>query len=183
MGSLSRPSFLPASIYYTRTRDCSRNVHVISDPDLRTLENPAADTSAPFGREGSFEALMRCVHQMTGMGLLGDFQHQISNPQLPALLGGCDPLDEEIGPAHHPRKGDAKLAAGAFPALPEKDRDLPAGFSATGVSLDAIGTPNFHLLDLDQGGPKGWGTGYSQQNSHIFTSTILQLVMNYTFMS
>lgn len=126
---------------------------------------------------------MRDLHQMTGLRFLGDFQHQISNPQLSALPRGCDPLNEKIGPAHHPRKSDAKLAAGAFPALPEKDRDLAAGFSAAGVALDAIGPPNFHLLDLDQGGPKDRGTGYSQQNSHIFTSIILQLVMNYTFMS
>ena len=156
---------------------------MIADPDLPAFENPAADTSTPFGREDSFEAPMRCVHQMTGLGLLGDFQHQFPNPQLAALLGGCEPLDEEIGPAHHPRKGDAKLATGAFPTLPEKDRDLAAGLSAASVALDAIGALNFHLLDLDQGGPKDGGTGYSQQTSHIFTSIILQLVMNYTFMS
>jgi hypothetical protein len=156
---------------------------VIADAYLPAVQNPAADTSAPFGREGSFEASMGRLHQMTGLGLLGDLQHQISDPQLSTLLRGCDPFDEEIGPARHPRKRDAELAAGAFPALPEKDRDLAARFSAAGVASYALGTPHLRLLYLDQGRPKGLGAGYSQQNSHIFTSTKLKLVMNYTFMS
>src|SRR4029077_4051932 len=124
-----------------------------------------------------------CLHQMTGLGLLGDLQHQISDPQLSTLLRGCDPFDEKIGPARHPRKRDSELAAGAFPALPEKDRDLAARFSAAGVTPDALGVPHLNLVDLDEGRPEGGGAGYSQQNSHIFTSTKLKLVMNYTFMS
>jgi hypothetical protein len=126
---------------------------------------------------------MRGVHQTAGLGLLGDFQHQISNPQLAALPRRCNPFDEEIGPARHPRQRDAKLATGAFPTLPEKDRDLPIRFSAPGVAQDALGAPDLRFLHFDQGRPKGRGTGYSQQNSHIFTSTKLKLVMNYTFMS
>jgi hypothetical protein len=156
---------------------------VIADAYLPAVQNPAADTSAPFGREGSFEATMRGLHQMTGLGLLGDFQHQFSDPQLSSLLRGCDPFDQEVGPARYPRKRDAELAAGVFPALPEKDRDLAARFSAAGVTPDALGASHFNLLDLDEGRPEGWGAGYSQQNSHIFTSTRLKLVMNYTFMS
>jgi hypothetical protein len=156
---------------------------VIADPDLPAFDNPAADASAPFGREGSFETAMRGLHQMTGLGLLGDFQHQISDPQLTTFARRRDAFDQEIGPACHPGKCNAKLTTGAFPALPEKDRDLAARFSAAGVASYALGTPHLRLLYLDQGRPKGLGAGYSQQNSHIFTSTKLKLVMNYTFMS
>jgi len=151
---------------------------VIADPYLPAFENPAADTPAPFGRKRSSKATVRGLHQMTGLGLLGDFQNQISNSQLATFLGRHDTFDEKIGPARHPRKRDAKLTAGAFPALPEKDRDLAAGSSASGVAADASEALHLSLLDLDKGSPQGRGAGYSQQNSHIFTSIILQLVMN-----
>jgi len=156
---------------------------VITDPDLPAFDDPAADASTPFGREGSFEAPMRGLHQMAGLGLLGDFQHQISDLQLATFTRGCDPFDEEIGPAHHPWKRDSELATGAFPPLPEEDSDLAARFSATGVAYYALGAPHLCFPYLDQGRPKGRGAGYSQQTAHIFTSIILQLVMNYTFMS
>ena len=126
---------------------------------------------------------MRGLHQMAGLGLLSNFQHQISDPQLATLARRGDPLDQQIGPAGHPRKRNAELTTGALPALPEKDRDLAARFSAAGVTPDALGDPHLRLVYFDQGRPKGWGAGYSQQNSHIFTSIKLQLVMNYTFMS
>jgi hypothetical protein len=120
---------------------------------------------------------------MAGLGLLGYLQHQVADPQLAALPRRRDPFDEQIGPARHPRKHDAKLATGALPSLSEKDRDLAVRLPAACVTPDAIGACDLDLIELDQGRPKGRRPGYSQQTSHIFTSIILQLVMNYTFVS
>jgi hypothetical protein len=156
---------------------------VIADPDFPALNNPAAYASAPFGREGAFETPMRRLHQMAGLGLLRDFQDQISDPQLSSLARGRDPFDKKVGTAHHPGQRDAKLTAGAFPALPEKHRHLTARFSAARVAFYAVRGAYLGLRNFDQGRPKGGRTGYSQQNSHIFTSTKLKLVMNYTFVS
>jgi hypothetical protein len=156
---------------------------VIADFNPATLDDPAADASTPLGREGSFKAPMRHLHQMAGLSLLDDFQHQFSDPQLATLARRCDALDQEIGSAGYPRQRNAKLTAGVIPSLTEKDRDLAARFSAAGVTFYALGDPHLRLIDFDQGRPKGRCAGYSQQNSHIFTSTKLKLVMNYTFMS
>jgi len=53
---------------------------------------------------------MRGLHQMAGLGLLGDFQHQIPIRNCPPSRGVGIPLDERLARRITQGKRNAKLA-------------------------------------------------------------------------